>query len=97
MTPETPQWAKTAIRFRLLLLIVIGFIFTGAFLYGASLLSMKVVLEDMFPFGHPFVKLHKEFGSQFGGASTVMIEAKVKEGDIFNTEFLKFRKFFSNC
>ena len=89
MTPETPQWAKIAIRFRLLLLIVIGFILTGAFLYGASLLSMKVVLEDMFPFRHPFVKLHKEFGSQFGGASTVMIEAKVKEGDIFNTKFLE--------
>ena len=57
-TAETPQWAKLAIRFRLLLMIVIGFVLTGGFLYGASLLSMKVVLEDMFPFGHPFVKLH---------------------------------------
>ena len=52
-------------------------------------MSVNVVLEDMFPFGHPFVKLHKEFGSQFGGASTVLVELKVKQGTIFNTKTLE--------
>lgn len=89
MTPEAPLWAKTAIRFRWPLFGLIGVVLTGLFLYGMSIMSVNVVLEDMFPFGHPFIKLHKEFGSQFGGASTVLIEAKVKEGDIFNTKFLE--------
>ena len=89
MTPEAPLWAKTVIKFRWPLFVLIGVLLTGLFLYGVSIMSVNVVLEDMFPFGHPFVKLHKEFGSQFGGASTVLIEAKVKEGDIFNTPFLE--------
>jgi len=88
MTLEAPLWARTAIRFRWLLLLIITAL-TGVFLYGLSIMSVNVVLEDMFPFGHPFIKLHKEFGSQFGGASTVLIEAKVKKGDIFNTPFLE--------
>jgi len=89
MTPEAPAWAKTTIKFRWPLLFLIGVVLTAVFLYGVSIMSVNVVLEDMFPFGHPFVKLHKEFGSQFGGASTVLIELKAKEGDIFNTETLK--------
>ena len=89
MTPKAPRWAKIAVRYRWALLILICLILTPLFIYGASIMSVNVVLEDMFPFGHPFVKLHKEFGSQFGGASTVLVELKVKEGDIFNTRTLE--------
>ena len=85
---ETPRWAELTIKFRLPIMILI-LIITGIFCYGISIMSVRVVLEDMFPFGHPFVKLHKEFGAQFGGASTVLTALKVKEGDIFNPEFLK--------
>ena len=84
MAIEAPLWARTAIRFRWHLLAVI-IVLTGLFIYGLSIMSVNVVLEDMFPFGHPFVKLHKEFGSQFGGASTVLIEVKAKNGDIFKS------------
>ncbi|MBN2468007.1 MAG: MMPL family transporter [Deltaproteobacteria bacterium] len=89
MTPEAPVWAKAAVRFRWPLLFIIGVVLTGLFLYGVSIMSVNVVLEDMFPFGHPFVKLHKEFGSQFGGASTTLIEVKATKGDIFNNAFLQ--------
>lgn len=69
-------------------MLISGPVLTALFIYGISIMSVNVVLEDMFPFGHPFVKLHKEFGSQFGGASTVLVEVKTREGDIFNTKFL---------
>jgi len=85
---RAPKWAEWMIRFRLTMLILILLI-TGIFCYGVSTMSVMVILEDMFPFGHPFVRLHKEFGSQFGGASTVLTALKVKDGDIFNPEFLK--------
>lgn len=88
MIPEAPKWAKKIVQLRWLILFVCGFLITGTLGYGISIMSVKVVLEDMFPFGHPFVKLHKEFGSQFGGASTILIEVKAKKGDIFNTPFL---------
>ena len=81
-------WAEGIVRHRIMVLILIGFVLTGVFLYGITKISVNVVLEDMFPFDHPFVKLHKEFGAQFGGASTVLIALKVKEGDIFNTPTL---------
>lgn len=89
MIPEAPKWARKIVQFRWLILFVFGLLITGILTYGISVMSVKVVLEDMFPFGHPFVKLHKEFGSQFGGASTILVEVKAKKGDIFNTPFLE--------
>jgi hypothetical protein len=88
MRLDVQAWAKGIVKYRVMVLILIGFVVTGVFLYGITKISVNVVLEDMFPFGHPFVKLHKEFGSQFGGASTVLIALKVKDGDIFNTPTL---------
>ena len=88
MIPEAPKLANRVVQLRWLILFVCGFIITGVLIYGISVMSVKVVLEDMFPFGHPFVKLHKEFGSQFGGASTILVAVKAKNGNIFNTPFL---------
>ncbi len=89
MNQEPPKWAQTILNYRWPVLIFVGVILTGIFAYGVSIMSVRVILEDMFPFGHPFVKLHKEFGSQFGGASTTVIEVKTTEGDIFNPTFLQ--------
>jgi len=88
MRLDVQSWAKGIVRHRLMVLFLIGVVFTAVFFYGITKISVNVILEDMFPFDHPFVKLHKEFGSQFGGASTVLIELKVKDGDIFNTPTL---------
>ena len=93
MRLDVQAWAKGIVKHRVVVLILIGFVLTGVFLYGITKISVNVVLEDMFPYGHPFIKLHKEFGSQFGGASTVLIALKVKDGDIFNTPtLLKVKK-----
>ena len=89
ITFNVEAWSRGIVRHRIGVLVFIGFIITGFFLYGITKISVNVVLEDMFPFGHPFVKLHKEFGSQFGGASTVLMELRVKQGDIFNPETLQ--------
>ena len=89
MKQETPSWALKILNNRWPVLIFVGVILTGIFAYGVSIMSVRVILEDMFPFGHPFVKLHKEFGSQFGGASTTVIEVETTEGDIFNPVFLQ--------
>ena len=60
MTLDAPLWARTAVRFRWLLLLLIA-VLTGVFSYGVSIMSVNVVLEDMFPFGHPFVNIKKSF------------------------------------
>lgn len=89
MKLDAPKWAKKIVQLHWLIMLIGGPLLTGLFLYGISILSVNVVLEDMFPFDHPFIKLYKEFGAQFGGASTCLIEVKTTEGDIFKTEFLK--------
>lgn len=52
-------------------------------------LSVKVLLEEMVPPAHPFVKLHMEYESQYGGTSTVIVSLVVKDGDIFNAATLQ--------
>lgn len=89
MIQNAPTWAKKVVQFRWLIMLIGGPALTGLFLFGISILSVNVVLEDMFPFGHPFVKLLKEFGGQFGGGSTTVFELKTHKGDIFNTKFLE--------
>jgi predicted RND superfamily exporter protein len=64
-------------------------IVTGIFLYGAFKIRGEVILQDMFPYDHPYLKLHARFSQIFGsGASGVAIAVKAKERDIFNERFL---------
>ena len=48
----------------------------------------------MFPYDHPYLKLHARFSQVFGsGGSTVAIALKAKNGDIFNeTTLTKIQK-----
>ncbi|MEI6127425.1 MAG: MMPL family transporter, partial [Pseudomonadota bacterium] len=63
---------------------------TLLFIYGLGKnLSVKVLLEEMVPPAHPFVKLHLEYESQYGGTSTVIVSLVVKDGDIFNAATLQ--------
>jgi predicted RND superfamily exporter protein len=64
-------------------------IMTGIFLYGAFKIRGEVILQDMFPYDHPYPRLHARFSQIFGsGASGVAIAVKAKKGDIFNERFL---------
>jgi len=73
---------------RLGVLIVILAI-TGAFLYGAFKIRGEVVLQELLPYDHSYLKLHARFSEVFGsGGSGVAIALKAKNGDIFNERFL---------
>jgi len=75
-------------RYRLTVLIVI-LVMTGVFLYGAFKIQGEVILAEMFPYDHPYLKLHARFAQVFGsGGSGVVIAVKAKDGDIFNSRIL---------
>ncbi len=78
-------------RFKILIVILV---ITGIFLYGAFRIRGEVILQDMLPYDHPYLKLHNRFSEVFGtGGSTVAIALRSKKGDIFNPSFLtKFQK-----
>ncbi len=71
-------------RYRVaVLLIILGI--TGVFLYGAFKIRGEVIVRDMFPYDHPYLKLHARFSQVFGsGGSTVAVALKAQNGDIFN-------------
>jgi len=76
------------IQFQVLIYILIG-ILTAIFIYGVmQKLSINVVLEEMIPPNHPFIKLHKEYAEQYGGTSTFLMAVVVKDGDIYNPDTL---------
>ncbi len=74
---------------RYLIMIIVGLL-TAMFLYGVTQrLSIQVLLEELIPPNHPFVKLHGEYEGAYGGTSSVMIAVVVKDGDIFNPATLQ--------
>ena len=75
-------------RNRVSVLIVI-LVITGIFLYGAFRIRGEVLIYEMFPYDHPYLKLHARFSQVFGsGASGVVITLKAKNGDIFHPPIL---------
>ena len=79
-------WFMTRHKLVVLLIVVIV---TAAFSYGALKIRSEVILQDMFPHEHPYLKLHARFAQVFGsGASGVVIALKAKNGDIFNQSAL---------
>jgi len=76
-------------RYRLAVFIGI-LVITGVFLYGAFQIRGEVILQDMLPYDHLYLKLHNRFSEVFGsGGSTVAIALRAKKGDIFNYGCLK--------
>ena len=56
---------------------------------GVFKLKSEVVLQDMFPYDHPYLKLYARFSEVFGtGGSGVAIAIRAKKGDIFTTGIL---------
>jgi len=75
-------------RYRLTVLIII-LVITGIFLYGAFKIRGEVILQDLLPYDHPYLKLHARFSEVFGsGGSGVAIAVNAKKGDIFNPKTL---------
>lgn len=69
----------------LLLTLAICLIFAA----GIPKLKSQIILQDMFPTGHPYLKLQGKFSRIFGsGGSGVIIAVNAKHGDIFNENIL---------
>ena len=63
---------------------------TGIFSIGITRIKGEVILEEMLPYAHPYLKIISKYSQVFGtGGSGVAIALKVKEGDIFREGFLK--------
>ena len=80
---------KFLTRYRMAVLVLILLI-TAVFLYGAFLIRGEVILKDMLPYDHAYLKLHNRFSEVFGsGGSTLAIALKTRKGDIFQEPFLR--------
>jgi hypothetical protein len=44
--------------------------------------------DELLPTNHPYVAVHRQFAKTFGGANTILIMVRVREGDIFNVKTL---------
>ena len=82
------RFSWTVVRYRFIILPLL-LICVGAFALGALKIKNEVILQDLFPYDHPYLKLHARFSEVFGGGGFgVVIAVKSKAGDIFNAKTL---------
>src|SRR5690348_14336250 len=55
----------------------------------ATRVQIATRFEDLFPATHPNVRLYREFRRQYGGAQTLIMMLRLKDGDIFNIKTLE--------
>ncbi len=79
-------WFMASHRLAILLVVLVVL---AVFFYGALKIRGEVILQDMLPYDHPYLKLHAKFSEVFGsGGSGGVIIVKVKNGNIFNKDTL---------
>lgn len=69
-------------KFRLLIMVVVLAV-SAVFFYYALKLPVRITLEKLFPYNHPFVQLNKDLGTKFGGANTMLVMVKSTKGSIY--------------
>jgi len=80
------SWFVTSHRTAVLTLTVVVAL---AFSYGITRLKGEVLLEEMLPYDHPYLKIMARFFSVFGsGGSGVAIAVTATDGDIFKEPIL---------
>ncbi len=62
---------------------------TAFMVFQALHLKTDAGLEKQLPLGHPYIKVFKQYQSQFGGANTVLVAVEQKQGDIYEPVFLE--------
>ncbi len=78
---------RMLIRWRVAVLTVVAVI-TAFFGYHAMQLQLLSRFDELLPANHPFIAVHRKFAKSFGGANTVLIMVRVRQGDIFNVKTL---------
>ena len=66
-----------------------GLLITLFFAYQLRYLKVGTNFEDLLPQNHPYIKVHNQIRTQFGGANQVLLMLQVRKGDIFNQKTLK--------
>jgi uncharacterized protein len=56
--------------------------------YWASHIKAATQFEDLFPARHPNTTLYREYREEYGGAQTLVLMLRLKQGDIFNAKTL---------
>jgi predicted RND superfamily exporter protein len=74
---------KTILRFRAPIGILLVTI-TLFMIYASSRVQVGTRFVDFFPSYHPYIQLNNKYTRSFGGAETLAIMIRVKDGDIFN-------------
>lgn len=82
------KFAKTVVRFRAFF-ICLSVLLSAFFLYCLKDLKIETHLGDFVPQGHPYILVQDRLNKVFGGLNQVSVALEVKEGDIFNKEFLQ--------
>ena len=82
------KFARKIIHLRIYI-IIICIIISVFFISVLKDIKVETHLEDFLPQRHPFVKVQHRLVDIFGGLNQVSIALEVKEGDIFNRDFLE--------
>src|SRR2546423_1572931 len=78
---------RTLTRWRVTAAALVA-VMTAFFGYHALQLRTLSRFDEVLPAPHPFIQVHRKFAKTFGGANTVLIMLRVREGDIFNVKTL---------
>jgi len=71
-------------------LFVLTLVITGVFGVGALRIKGEVIIAELLPYEHPYLKIMDDFSRVFGsGGSFVAIMVKANEGDIFKKSILE--------
>src|ERR1700720_4359031 len=62
---------------------------TAFMAFWAARVQIATKFENFFPANHPNTRLYRDFQYQYGGAQTMLMMLRVKNGDIFNYKFLQ--------
>ncbi|MGH7899320.1 MAG: efflux RND transporter permease subunit [Candidatus Binatia bacterium] len=75
------------IRRRVPILVAVS-LATAFFAFHALQLRLLTRFDELLPATHPFIAVHRQFAGTFGGANTVLVMLRVREGDIFDVQTL---------
>ncbi len=80
-------WFATSHR---LFVLLLTFAVAGGLAYGTTRIRGEVIIEELLPYAHPYLKIMAEFSEVFGsGGSFVAISLRAREGDVFRKHILK--------
>ena len=65
------------------------FLTTLFMVWQALHLQLDTGYEKQLPLGHPYMKVFKQYQTEFGGGNIVLFSVQQKEGDIYNPEFME--------